>query len=173
MTTIVIQLKHCQIQIWYFGYFYLCYHIKSINWMWQIPSNLKFTLYLNLNTLHFNSGIILTAEVLYMHRIIKNNESSILPLFQLYYSQNFTNVILLSSLDFSCLSGCLSRNRKNLELAHLFIQFWNGKTINSFLRKEWQIISNFLYPYLILSENLLPICHLNPLSYLRIFLPKA
>ena len=109
----------------------------------------------------------------YMHRIIKNNESSILPLFQQYSQKSYKCNSSVFSWTLVDSLGVSAEMGRIWNLCTSLYNFEIEKTINLFLRKEWQIISNFLYPYLILSENLLPICHLNPLSYLWIFLPKA
>ena len=85
----------------------------------------------------FNSGMILTAKV--PHTIeqseLKKVPSYLYIGFLFLYSHKFTKVtLLLSSHGTSCLSGCLSRNRKNLEFTHPFIQ--KHKQLNPFLEKS-------------------------------------
>ena len=80
--------------------------------------------------------MILMAEVPHTpHRMIRIKESSHLTFildFVFVLTQKAT--LLLSSHGASCLSGCLSRNRRNLEFTRPFIQ--KHKQLNPFLEKK-------------------------------------
>ena len=72
-----------------------------------------------------------------MHRIIKNNESSILPLFSNSTHENFTNVGLFCLLLTLGVSLCVSLEMGRILNSHtLFIHFEMEKQMIQFLEKS-------------------------------------
>ena len=117
--------------------------------------------------------MIFTAEVPYTHKMIKNNENSILPLYQFWYSlvfsiHNYYFLFNLSHLSLSLslsmsgyLSGCLCRNMKSLKLTHAFLySFEIAKHLIYFLEK----CNKYLFLFFVSTSHYL----LKPLTYITL-----